>query len=67
MFVNRYKVLALKQLKRAAKVSRREKPVNVLVKAIAQEIQALDEKKNGIEDGVAQRYVLSSLEVICAN
>ena len=50
MFLNRYKVLALKELKRAAKLSRREKPVNVLVNTIALRIQSLEDEKSEKKD-----------------
>jgi myosin heavy subunit len=41
-FLKRYRILALKDLKKAARSSRRSKPVEVLVMAIARQVQEVD-------------------------
>ena len=46
MFVSRYRILGLKAMKKASRSSRRQKPVMVLVNAIAEKIAAIDSEKD---------------------
>ena len=46
LFVARYRILGMKALKKSARSSRRQKPVEVLVYAIAEKIIATDPSKN---------------------
>ena len=46
MFVSRYRILGLKAMKKASRSSRRQKPVMVLVNAIAEKIAAIDSDKD---------------------
>ena len=61
MFVNRYKILALKKLKKAAKISRKEKPVNVLVKAIAEDIKLKEDSKAENSEGASRLVLILSM------
>jgi len=62
-FLTRYRILGQRELKKAAKQSRRRKPVEVLVEAIASQMDPLDSSEQKPDDGKPVDLVSVGIQV----